>query len=236
MVGYGKFVFATTLFGSLARSADHFITANVLNVINPAAVSYYNAANRVTSMLDAPTTAAADILFPKNAQAGNETDGLNKVKYYFEKMVATLTLVMIPMVLVIVVFPKFILLISGGAKYVEAVPILQLGATYALLRPFIYNFGHTIDAIGKPHVNFWANVVIMLSNFAMTWFFLNQFGLMGAAYGTFGMHILYTLIFYFLLKKHLHISVKNILFYMKETLCSITNKMRSKRTMNEDPR
>jgi lipopolysaccharide exporter len=225
MLAYGKYVFATTLFGSLARSADHFITANVLNGINPAAVSYYNAANRVTSMLDAPTTAAADILFPKNAQAGNDIDGMTKVKYYFERMVATLTLVMIPLVLIIVIFPKFILLISGGAKYVEAVPILQLSATYALLRPFIYNFGHTIDAIGKPHVNFWANVVIMLSNFAMTWYFLQQFGLMGAAYATFGMHILYTIIFYFLMKKHLHISVRNIFFYMKETLQLIAQKV-----------
>lgn len=226
MLQYGKYVFGTTLFGSLSRSADHFITANVLNGINPAAVSYYNAANRVTSMLDAPTTAAADILFPKNAQAGNEEDGLQRVKYYFERMVGTLTLVMIPLALIMILFPKFILLISGGAGYLQAIPILQLGATYALLRPFIYNFGHTMDAIGKPQVNFWANVFIMLCNFAMTWYFLQYFGLMGPAYATFGMHILYTVVFYLLLKKHIHVEAGNILIYMRETFLSILSKLK----------
>jgi O-antigen/teichoic acid export membrane protein len=226
MLQYGKYVFGTTLFGSLSRSADHFITANVLNGINPAAVSYYNAANRVTSMLDAPTTAAADILFPKNAQAGDDVEGLQKVKYYFERMVATLTLVMIPLVLIIVLFPKFILLISGGAGYLQAIPILQLGATYALLRPFIYNFGHTMDAIGKPQVNFWANVFIMLCNFAMTYYFLKLFGLMGAAYATFGMHVLYTVIFYILLKKHIGLEAGNILLYMRITLQNILAKLK----------
>ncbi|WP_282334546.1 oligosaccharide flippase family protein [Pinibacter soli] len=225
LLGFGKFVFGTALFANVSRSVDQLVTANIMNNINVNAVSYYNVVSRVSNMMDSPTTAAADILFPKNAQA-SELEGNAKVKYYFERMVATLTALIIPIGLFIFVFPKFVVMIIAGPKYYPAIPILQLMAISSFIRPFIFNFGHTVDAIGKPRTNFLVNVALMILNTAITYFCLIQFGLMGAAYATFAVNAITFLGFYLILRKVLNIELKNIAVYTKLTYINLFHLVR----------
>jgi O-antigen/teichoic acid export membrane protein len=220
LLGFGKFVFGTALFANVSRSVDQLVTANIMNNINVNAVSYYNVVSRVSNMMDSPTTAAADILFPKNAQASG-LEGNAKVKYYFERMVATLTALIIPMGLFIFIFPKFVVMIIAGPKYYAAIPILQLMAISSFIRPFIFNFGHTVDAIGKPRTNFLVNVALMILNTVITYVCLLQFGLMGAAYATFAINAITFLWFYLILRKVLNIELKNIVIYTKMTYVNI---------------
>jgi O-antigen/teichoic acid export membrane protein len=220
LLGFGKYVFGTALFANVSRSVDQWVTANTMNNINVNAVSYYNVVSRVSNMMDSPTTAAADILFPKNAQASG-LEGNAKVKYYFERMVATLTALIIPIGLFIFVFPKFVVMIIAGPKYYAAIPILQLMAISSFIRPFIFNFGHTVDAIGKPRTNFLVNVALMILNTGITYYCLSHFGFMGAAYATFAINIITFLWFYLILRKVLNIELKNIWVYTKMTYINI---------------
>lgn len=216
LLGFGKYVFGTALFSNVSRSVDHWVTANIMNNINPSAVSYYNAVARVSNMMDSPTAAAADILFPKNAQA-SELEGPAKVKYYFERMVATLTALIIPLGLFIFIFPKFVIHIIAGPKYYAAIPILQLMAISSFIRPFVYNCGHTVDAMGKPRTNFIVNVVVMILNTAITYFFLMRFGYMGAAYASILNNVILFLWFYIILRKLINVELKNIVMYTRLT-------------------
>lgn len=220
LLGFGKFVFGTALFANVSRSVDQLVTANIMNNINVNAVSYYNVVSRVSNMMDSPTTAAADILFPKNAQA-SELEGNAKVKYYFERMVATLTALIIPIGLFIFIFPKFVVMIIAGPKYYAAIPILQLMAISSFIRPFIFNFGHTVDAIGKPRTNFLVNVALMILNTGITYYCLINFGFMGAAYATFAVNAITFLWFYMILRKVLNIELKNIVVYTKLTYINL---------------
>ncbi len=96
LLHFGKYVFGTALFSNLSRYTDHFITSAISNpVLGTVYVSYYNAVSRLTNMIDVPSLAAADVLFPKNAQASG-TEGNEKVKYYFERMCGTLFALVIP--------------------------------------------------------------------------------------------------------------------------------------------
>ncbi len=214
MFNFGKYIFGTNLFSSVARSFDHFVTANMLgSAEGKGYVSNYNTVARINNMIDVPSLAAADVLFPKNVQT-LETDGLGKVKYYFERMMGTILALVVPLSLFIFIFPKFIIYVLAGTKYYDAIPILQLTILFSLVRPFSYQFGSTLDAIGKPQANFYVNLCLMVFNLGATYLGLHFFGGMGAAYATVIFSVVSYVVMVAMLKKHIHLEVKNIFHYM----------------------
>jgi O-antigen/teichoic acid export membrane protein len=82
-----------------------------------------------------------------------------------------------------------------------------------MLRPFFYQFGATMDAIGKPQLNFWYNLLLMCINFSFTYIGLHWIGRDGAAYALVAHHIVSLIIIYPVLKKHVHIDMRNIVKY-----------------------
>ncbi len=58
-------------------------------------VAYYNVVSRINNMMDVPSVAIADVLFPKNVEA-MATTGTEKVRYYFERMVGTIISILAP--------------------------------------------------------------------------------------------------------------------------------------------
>lgn len=211
---FGKYVFGTNVFSNVSRFADHFVTANA--IANPELgkryVSYYNACSRISNLVDMPSVAVADVLFPKNVQA-LELEGINKVKYYFERMVGSIISIVLPASIFIMLLPKFTLLVVAGRQYLEAANILRIVMIIAMLRPFFYQFGATMDAIGKPQLNFWYNLLLMCINFSFTYIGLHYIGRDGAAYALVAHHIVSLIIIYPVLKKHVHVEMRNIIKY-----------------------
>jgi lipopolysaccharide exporter len=211
---FGKYVFGTNVFSNLSRYADHFITANAIPdpELGKRYVSYYNASARISNLVDMPSVAVADVLFPKNVQA-LEAEGINKVKYYFERMVGSIISIVLPASIFIMLLPDFTLLIIAGKQYTEAANILRIVMLIAILRPFFYQFGATMDAIGKPQLNFWYNLLLMCINFAFTYAGLYWIGRDGAAYALVAHHIVSLMIVYQVLKKHVNIEMRNVARY-----------------------
>lgn len=210
---FGKYILGTNLFSNLSRSFDHFITANALDPITGKNyVAYYNTVTRINNMIDVPSLAAADVLFPKNVET-LEKDGLHKVKFYFEKMVGTILALVVPLSLVIFIFPKFIIYILAGPDYYGAVSILQLTILFSLVRPLSYQFGSTLDALGKPQINFWANCFFMVSNLGLTYIFLLKFNGIGAAYATVINYVGSFIVMIIILKKYIQVELMNIYKY-----------------------
>ena len=215
LIHFGKYVFGTALFSNLSRYTDHFMTSAVSNpVMGPVYVSYYNAVSRLTNMIDVPSLAAADVLFPKNSQASG-VEGNEKVKYYFERMCGTLLALVIPISLFVFFFPKFIITIIAGKSYLAAVPILQVTILASTLRPIFNQFGTTMDAIGKPRINFLVNTLTLCINIISIYLCIKfSSDEMGAAYGTVIAYIFAFIIIYFTLRKQLNIELRNIISYI----------------------
>jgi lipopolysaccharide exporter len=203
MFNFGKYIFGTNVFSSLGRSADQFISAGL---ISANVVAYYNMVARINNMMDVPSFAIADVLFPKNVEA-MVTSGLDKVRYYFERMVGTIVSILAPISILIFLFPHIFISILGGSKYYAAIPILQIVILFSILRPFSYQFGTTMDAIGKPALNFWVNLLIMILNYGFMYIGLRYTGWLGAAYGADVAAILSFFIMYFVLKKVVGIQI-----------------------------
>ncbi len=132
-------------------------------------------------MVDVPSLAAADVLYPKNVEA-IENDGIEKVKEYFEQVVATILAFIVPVSLAIFILPGVVIDIIAGDKYEPAVSILQITILFSIVRPLSYQFGSTLDAIGRPDINFMANAGLFIINLLLTLVFVKIFGGMGAAY------------------------------------------------------
>ena len=103
MFNFGKYIFGTNVFASLGRSADQFISAGL---ISANVVAYYNIVARINNMMDVPSFAIADVLFPKNVEA-MVTSGPDKVRYYFERMVGTIVSILAPLSILIFLLTSF---------------------------------------------------------------------------------------------------------------------------------
>ncbi|HUQ66065.1 MAG TPA: polysaccharide biosynthesis C-terminal domain-containing protein [Flavitalea sp.] len=210
---FGKYTFGTNLFSGLSRSFDHFITAATLGAIEGKNyVAFYNTVARINNMVDVPSLAAADVLYPKNVEA-LENEGIEKVKYYFEQVTGTIIAFIVPLSLFIFIFPKFIIYIIAGPDYYPAIVLLQLTILFSMVRPLSYQFGSTLDAIGKPSINFTANVLLMILNLVLTTLFLKIYGGIGAAYATMIYYCLSMIVMLIILKKYIKIEAGNILKY-----------------------
>jgi len=207
MFHFGKYIFGTNVFVALTASADQFITAKF---IDTNAVAYYNIVSRISTMIDVPSVAVADVLFPKNVEA-MAANGTDKVRYYFERMVGTIMSILLPVSLVIFIFPHLIIQIISSSKYFAAVPILQVVILFSFVRPVSYQFGATMDAIGKPQYNFWVNLYAMVVSLLFIYLGLKFFGFMGAAYGEVAAVVPIYIVFYLVLRKTINVSFRNVM-------------------------
>jgi O-antigen/teichoic acid export membrane protein len=232
LLHFGKYVFGTSLLSSIYKFADHFVTASAIGdpIAGKLYVSFYSVVARITGLLDFPFMAVADVLFPKNAQAMS-TEGPAKVKYYFERMVGILTALIVPVSLFLFFVPELVLKVVTGPRYVNyipAIPILQITMFFAFLRPFFSNFGFTMDSIGKPQLNFYFNLFIVLLSLGSTYLSIHLFGgKMGAVYATTFIAITSCTLIYVILKKHLNIQLSNIFRYMLATYIDLYSLIRN---------
>jgi len=217
MFHFGKYIFGTNVFSTLAKSADQFITANL---ISHEYVAYYNVVGRINNMMDVPSLAVADVLFPKNVEA-MATNATDKVRYYFERMVGNILSIIVPLSIVILLAPGLLIQFFAGGKYFAAIPLLYIVIPFSFIRPFFYQFGATMDAIGKPNVNFWVNLLSMVLSFAFVYLGLKYLGQLGGAYGTIVSNIITFGVMYFFLKKFIGIRIGEVLGYMMEAYKAI---------------
>lgn len=182
MFAFGKYTAATNLVAQTSRSFDHLLTAYLLPpAVSGIYVSYYNVVTRISNMIDVPSLAVADVVYPKNVQA-LEQEGIGKVRYYFEQVSGTVLAIMLPVSLVLFLFPSAALQIIGGGNYEPAAGILRISLIVGMIRPFTYLFGSLMDSIGRPRQNFYVNLFLLFTSFFLNALFITDFRGMGAAY------------------------------------------------------
>ena len=211
LVSYGGYIFGSGVVASVFANLDQIMTATFLKT--PSSVAYYNLATRVNGMVDMPTYVAADIIFPKSSKASVE-EGPGKVKYLFEKMVAALLLITIPVSIFIISFPGLIIRIIGGPGYLAASLILQLYVIAGIFRPFQHQSANLLNSIGKPGLCFLMNGITLAANLVINYICFRNFGFYGPAIGTLITILLSTTVWYFVMRKQVGVEIKNIARYM----------------------
>ncbi len=180
LFNFGKYVFGTNILSMLFKSLDKMMLGVF---VSPAAVAVYELAIRITNLAEVPTFSLAAVVFPHSAQKA-ASEGIHAIKNVYEKSVGLMLSVILPFIIFIMCFPKFVIWIIAGEKYYDTIPILRITLSFGLFIPFLVQFGTVIDSIGKPRLNFLFTLLTALISFACAYFFVRYFGIYGAAFST----------------------------------------------------
>lgn len=213
IIGYGKYIFASGAISNIFSNLDQLMTGTYMTTT---VVAYYNSALRINVLLDIPSYAAADIIFPKSAKASVD-EGIEKVRYLFERMVGVLLSLSVPIGLFIIIFPKLVIYLIAGKSYLQAAPILQLYMVTGLIRPMQNQSANLLNSIGKQKICFWMNTFALILNLLINYVCLRAIGFYGAAVGSTISYSLALVAWYFLMRKLIGFQPSNIFKYMLDT-------------------
>lgn len=177
---FGKFVLGTNFSSMFFNKVDLMMLAVFLN---PVMVGLYNVATRVTNYMEVPMSGLSQAIYPRIAEAGSE-EGYHKIGQIYERSVGYLLALTLPIVLFVFFFPEPILYLLAGEEYLAAAPVLSILVVAVLVKPWGRLFGITLDAIGKPKINFYFLLGGLCVNILLNWLFVSRWGMQGAAYAT----------------------------------------------------
>ncbi len=180
MFSFGKYTFGTNLSSMIMGNVDQWMLSSI---ISPVAVAIYNPAIRIAHLVDVPSMSVASIVFPKVASRVKEEGG-KAAKYLYEKSVGLILAILLPMLLLILIFPDFVIYFIAGEAYSDSIPILQVTILYSIFIPFGRQFGIIVDGMGLPKISFYFVILKVIINVICNYFFISHFGVIGAAWGT----------------------------------------------------
>jgi O-antigen/teichoic acid export membrane protein len=214
LVSFGKYIWGGNLIGNLSSNFDQMLTAKYLS---PTIAAHYGIAARIIGVVEIPLFAAAEVLFPKMTKAVEE-EGTGRAKWYLEKMIASLYVVMTPAVLIMVVFAKWLVLILAGKTYLDAVPIVQLYIFRILLIILQLQSGQTLISIGKSILHFKMTIISFVLRVIVLYVCYTQIGLYGAAWGNIVMAVISLFYWYMLMKREVGMDIVDIFKHFTEQL------------------
>ncbi|MBC8033095.1 MAG: flippase [Chitinophagaceae bacterium] len=218
ILSFGGYIFGSGMIANIFSNIDQIMTGKFLG--RTSAVADYNVAARINVLVDIPSYAASEIMFPKASRASVD-EGKEKVQYLFEKMVAVLLAFTVPTALFIIAFPKLLIYVVAGAGYATAAPILQIYMIAGIIRPLQNQAANLINSIGKPKLVFYVNAIFLAAFLLVNYLCLLQFGFYGAAIGTLITSMINFVVWYFIMKIEINLNLRNVLNYTLDTYKTI---------------
>ena len=212
ITGYGGYILSSGTVANLYSNLDQIMAARFLSLTQ---VAYYNVATRINGLIDMPSYAAAEIIFPQASRASIE-EGKDRVRYMFEKMVSILIAFTVPAAIFIIIFPKFVTIIIAGKGYSIAASILQLYMITGIFRPVQNQAANLLNSIGKPKTVFIINTITTVILMGINYVCLLQWGFIGIAIGSLITAIIGFIIWYFVMKKEIDLSMVRVVKYSLE--------------------
>ena len=212
LFNYGKFAFGTSMGTMLIKYIDQFMLGALLT---PAAVAVYGIGVKIANLVEIPTQAIADIVFPQSAKR-MAREGPESVRYLYEKSVGVIIAMILPCMIFIWIFPVFVIRLVAGDQYLDAVNVLRLVLVFALFVPYNRQFGTIMDSIGKPRINFYFVLLGVVLNVGFNYVFIRQFGVMGAVYATLLTYIVIFILNQIILFRELGVKLRRTLFFARQ--------------------
>ncbi|MFD1257357.1 lipopolysaccharide biosynthesis protein [Mucilaginibacter terrae] len=162
LINFGKFTVGTTFISNLFRASDTFI---INFILNKQAVAIYNLGQTLMQLVEIPLRSFAATGMPELSAAYNQNNR-SYVINVMKKYTGTLTVILVPAVILGCIFADLPIYIIGGNKYAgtEAANVFRLFLTFALLYPADRFFALTLDVIHHPKVNFYKVLVMLAAN------------------------------------------------------------------------
>jgi lipopolysaccharide exporter len=223
LLGFGGYIFGIGITSSIFSNLDQLMIARFTS--SKSMVASYNAATRISALVDIPSYAAAEILLPKVSQV-DIREGTEKVKYMYERMVGILLCFTTPTALFIILFPHFVVTLIAGAEYADSSFILQMYMLSGFVKPIQNQAANLLLYIGKARLCFLLNILFVGINMLLNYICFTQFGPYGAAIGNVIGCVLGAIVWYSILQKSIGVQSNNIWKHAMVTYKTIFTKIR----------
>ncbi len=163
LLDFGRYGMGTNLASMVFQRADILILGSF---VSPASLAVYNVATRIITYLDFPLNQLGLALLPKmasqvSANSNNKGQITEEILKMYEKTVASLLALTLPLTLGAFLGAKILVVLLAGSAYHDAAPLLQIMLVASVVKPFGRVFGIFLDAIGKPDWNFKMLIISM---------------------------------------------------------------------------
>jgi len=180
LFSFGKYVLGTNLSTMFYKNIDKLTLSQLLG---PAAFAVYDAAGKVTQLVEMPSFSIAAVVFPHSAER-MAREGAEGVKNLYERSVAAILAIILPFLILVLLFAEPIIWLFAGEQYMASADVLRLTAFFGIFLPFAVQFGTVLDSTGRPATNFLFTLFTALLNLGLSYWFVAEFGLFGAAFAT----------------------------------------------------
>jgi lipopolysaccharide exporter len=174
---FGKYILGTGMTSTIGKSAGQIILASISHGM----VAIYDACSRILNFIEIPAYSLSNVVYPIIA-ARASSEGHPGVRFLYEKSVATMIGIILPVILFVVIFPEFVLMITAGQKYLEAAVPLQIIMLSSFFIPFNIQLGSVFEVINKPHISFNINLVSNILSVVLNIVLIHSLGIIGAVY------------------------------------------------------
>ena len=176
LIGFGKWVFGSSILIFLFTQGDDFFVGGLLGAT---ALGFYQMAYRISSM---PTTEISHIISKVTFPAYSKIqDNLPRLRDAYLKVLKLTTFLSFPIAgLIISLAPDFTIVILGK-KWMPMVPAMQVLVLYGLIRSVAATAGPIFYSIGKPGIdtkNQFLQVILLM---ALIYPLTSKWGLLGTS-------------------------------------------------------
>jgi O-antigen/teichoic acid export membrane protein len=203
---FGRYGMFTNISVSIITSTDHLMLGGM---ISTSSVAIYNVAVKITNFFNLPSVALSSVLLPQGVQTAANND-IPKLRNIFESAVAATLTGLIPSVLLVLLFPEFIIDFIAGPNYYMAKEILLIIIFTTFIMPFFQSYGMIVNALGKPRLDFIFILTISLLNIVANYLLIKSLGINGAAYASLLTHLVGLLFVLLVLRKMIGVNLISI--------------------------
>ncbi len=200
---YGRFSMGSSLGSILLQRLDVLMLGYFLG---PASVALYNIGTKLTNYLEIPMRSVTLVIFPQLSQNFNEK-GAAAMARLWERSVSQLIALVLPPCILLWVLARPAITLIAGAEYADSAPILQIFLLTALIKPWGRMAGISLEAIGRPKLNFrlvWASLGL---NLGWNLLFIPMAGVVGAAWATVISMVITTILGVIVFRRHVPLQV-----------------------------
>lgn len=177
LFNYSKWMLLNNLLISLAHRVPDFVIGKVAG---PASLGLYTVAYEISNL---PTT---ELVFPISRAVfpgySKMADDREALRSSFLDVLAVILLVTVPAGLGIIVLAEPFVHVLLGAKWVDAIPLIQVLGLFGVLRAAGSNTGAVYLALGLPRILTYLTVLFLAIMFPALWLLVREHGTTGAAY------------------------------------------------------
>lgn len=180
LIQFGKYSSGTNLLSLLFQRTDLLMISYFLD---PTAVAIFHFANKIINYAELPLQALSQVIYPRIAASHLQKNGTELNKTYGSSILWLLAFI-IPMTMAVIIFNGTIIKLIGSASYTSASTVIITLCIASFFKPWGRVFGLTLDAVGKPKINFYMLAFSLVVNIVMNWILIPIYGVFGAALAT----------------------------------------------------